>query len=87
MDLNSSAFVAPPELVRAASACATLIDCPVDRHLFHQGDDPTGLYVLLSGRVTMILENLPNGFEVVHELEAPDHSWACRPSSATGPTP
>ena len=71
MDLNSSAFVAPPELVRAVSRCATPIDCPLDRYLFRQGDDPTGLYVLLSGRVTMILESVPCPFEVVHELESP----------------
>ena len=87
MDLNSSAFVAPPNWSVLPAPARLSSSVLVDRHLFRQGDDPTGPFVLLSGRATMILENLPNGFEVVHELEAPDHSWACRPSSATGPTP
>jgi hypothetical protein len=36
MNPESSAFLAPSELVRAISTCATPVDCSEDRELFHQ---------------------------------------------------
>ncbi|HLY40870.1 MAG TPA: cyclic nucleotide-binding domain-containing protein [Terracidiphilus sp.] len=55
MKLDSSAFVADPELIHALEARSTRIVCDEERVLFHQGDSATGLFVLRSGtaRLTM----------------------------------
>ena len=57
MDLDSSAFVADPGLIRVLCRLATPVDCGEDRGLFHQGDEPTGFYILHSGEATMVLED------------------------------
>lgn len=49
MKLDSSAFVADPELVKALEARSTPIRCEGERVLFKQGDPPAGVYVLLAG--------------------------------------
>jgi len=57
MLFDSSAFVAEPDLIQALLKRAFSVDCRNDGELFHQGGDPTGLYILQSGEATMILEN------------------------------
>jgi len=57
MFLDSSAFVAEPDLIRVLRQHAMPLDCAEDFKLFCQGDDPFGLFILLSGDATMILEN------------------------------
>ncbi|HUN83487.1 MAG TPA: Crp/Fnr family transcriptional regulator [Terracidiphilus sp.] len=56
MKLDSSAFVADPELIRALEARSTPIQCEEDQVLFKQGDPPAGVYVLRAGdaRLSMI---------------------------------
>jgi len=57
MLLDSSAFVAEPDLIRALWQHAIPLDCSEGRKLFRQGDDPSGLFILHSGDATMFLEN------------------------------
>jgi CRP-like cAMP-binding protein len=57
MKLDPSAFVAEPELLETLWRHAVPLNCAEDRKLFSQGDDPTGLFILRSGEVVMILEN------------------------------
>lgn len=64
MNLDSSAFVADQELIRALRERARVLECGVDQVLFRQGDEPTGLYILHSGEVIMTMESLA-GDEVV----------------------
>jgi CRP-like cAMP-binding protein len=64
MNLDSSAFVADQELIQALRERARGVDCSYDRVLFHQGDEPTGLYLVLSGEIIMTMESLA-GDEVV----------------------
>ena len=60
MNFDSSAFVAEPDLLLALHKHAFPVDCEADTPLFRQGDEPTGLYLLLSGEATMILEGPQN---------------------------
>ncbi len=53
MQLDSSAFLADPELIRALNEHATPIVCHTDRILFHQGDPAAGLYILHEGKATL----------------------------------
>lgn len=55
MQLDSSAFVADPELTRALLERSSLIPCDTDRLLFRQDDPPTGVYVLEHGVATMTM--------------------------------
>ncbi len=64
MNLDSSAFVADQELIRALRERARIVDCSFDQVLFHQGDEPTGLYIVHGGEVIMTMESLA-GDEVV----------------------
>jgi CRP-like cAMP-binding protein len=64
MNLDSSAFVADQELIRALRGRARAVETSADQCLFHQGDDPTGLYIVCGGEVTMTMET-PAGNEVV----------------------
>ncbi len=45
----SSAFVADPELVQELEKRATPVALGADRVLFHQGEEPKGVYILLKG--------------------------------------
>jgi CRP/FNR family transcriptional regulator, cyclic AMP receptor protein len=58
--LDSSAFVADPELVQALKAQSIPIRCEEDRVLFKQGDPPTGVYVLLAGTARLSMAS-PRG--------------------------
>ena len=51
--LDSSAFVADPELIQALEKHSTAISCDADRVLFNQGDHPQGLYILDQGETTL----------------------------------
>jgi CRP-like cAMP-binding protein len=57
MNLDPSAFVAEPELLETLWKHAIPLNCAEGRKLFSQGDDPSGLFILRNGEVTMILEN------------------------------
>ena len=53
MQLDPTAFLADPELIRALNEHATPIVCDTDRILFHQDDPAVGLYILHEGKVTL----------------------------------
>ena len=53
VQLDPTAFLANPELIRALSEHATPIVCNTDRVLFQQDDPPAGLYILLEGEATI----------------------------------
>jgi CRP-like cAMP-binding protein len=56
--LDSSAFVADPELLAALEAHSRTIVCDDDRILFLQGESPDGLYILRSGRAVLSMTSL-----------------------------
>lgn len=56
MQLDPSAFLADPELVNALEKRATPFVCDEERVLFHQGDQPTGLFILRAGEVTLSMD-------------------------------
>jgi CRP-like cAMP-binding protein len=64
MNIDSSSFVGEPDLIRALWQHAIPLNCSEDRELFRQGEDPSGLYILLSGKATMLLDN-DEGIQVV----------------------
>jgi len=53
VQLDPSAFLADPDLLQALERHAISISCEADRALFHQGDPPAGLHILLQGEVTL----------------------------------
>ena len=53
VQLDPTAFLADPELIRALSEHATPIACVSDRILFQQDDPAVGLYILHEGEVTI----------------------------------
>ena len=63
LKVDSSAFVADPELIKALEKRSVPFVCDEDRVLFDQGDAPGGLYILLKGEAYMTLK-APSG-EVV----------------------
>lgn len=64
MNLESSAFVADPELVAALSKRSTPLSCSAGHILFHQGDTPTGVFILESGEAKLTMTS-PRGDTVV----------------------
>ena len=55
MQLDPTAFLADPELIRALSEHATPIACDTDRILFQQDDPAVGLYILHEGEATITM--------------------------------
>jgi CRP-like cAMP-binding protein len=53
VQLDPTAFVADPDLIRALSEHATPIVCDTDQVLFQQDDSPAGLYILDEGEATI----------------------------------
>lgn len=53
MQLDTSAFLADSELIRALSEHATPMVCDTDRILFRQDDASVGLYILHEGETTL----------------------------------
>ena len=68
MTLDSSAFLADPELIQALESKSTAISCGEDRVLFNQGDHPKGLYILDQGEITLTMTS-PSGRPVM-QIEA-----------------
>jgi len=66
--LDSSAFVADPELIHALEENSTPIACGTDRVIFQQGDHPQGLYILDQGEITLTMTS-PGGQQVM-EIQA-----------------
>ncbi len=64
MKLDSSAFVAKPELVQALEKRSTAVTCSGDHVLFRQGDLPAGLYILGAGEITLTMTS-PNGKQIL----------------------
>lgn len=58
MNLDSSAFVADAELVRALKERSTPVNCDQDRELFRQGDAPTGVFILLGGTIVLSMRSV-----------------------------
>ena len=56
MQLDSSSFVADPELLRVLLTRATPVPCLADRVLLHQDDPPIGVYILLRGAATLQMD-------------------------------
>jgi len=69
VNLDPSAFVADPDLVLALDQRSTPVPCDDGQILFHQGDAPTGLFILNSGEVTLTMTS-PKG-ETVMSVLAP----------------
>jgi len=62
--LDSSAFVADPELIHALEEKSTPIACGEERVIFKQGDHPEGLYILDQGELTLTMTS-PGGQQVM----------------------
>jgi CRP-like cAMP-binding protein len=58
VQLDPTAFLADPELIRALSNRAAPIDCNTDRVLFHQEDTAAGLYIIHEGEVNLSMTSL-----------------------------
>jgi CRP-like cAMP-binding protein len=56
MDLDSTAFVADPELIRALDARSTPVLCDTDRLLFQQDEPSVGVYILHQGEATLSMD-------------------------------
>jgi CRP-like cAMP-binding protein len=69
MKLDSSAFLADPELIDALEKRSTAISCGGDRVLFRQGDIPQGLYILDLGELTLTMTS-PKGEQLI-SIQAP----------------
>jgi CRP-like cAMP-binding protein len=67
--LDSSAFIAAPELIQALEKSAYPVVCGGDRLLFKQGDTPVGLYILNAGAATLTMA-APGGGQIT-EIQAP----------------
>ncbi len=57
MQLDSSAFVADPELLNALERQGAPVDCTADRVLFRQGESASGLYILERGEATLQMDS------------------------------
>ena len=64
MKLDPAAFHADPELLHGLEPISAPITCNDYRVLFRQGDNPDGLYILISGCATLTM-NSPLGQQLV----------------------
>jgi len=55
LKLDSSAFLANSELIKALEKRSTAISFGEDRVLFKQGDTPKGLYIIDQGEITLTM--------------------------------
>ncbi|MDR3723249.1 MAG: cyclic nucleotide-binding domain-containing protein [Terracidiphilus sp.] len=55
MQLDPSAFVADSDLIQVLGNRAEPLACQQDRVLFHQGDAPSGLFLLYKGEATITM--------------------------------
>jgi CRP-like cAMP-binding protein len=70
IQVDSSAFVAGSELVEALRSQSVPVQCPRDRVLFQQGDDPSGVYILHGGNATLTMTSI-SGEELMHIESGP----------------
>lgn len=64
MQLDASAFVTHPEIVRILEGQSRSIPCDFDRVLFRQGETPAGLYMLHKGAATLSTNSLGSEFAI-----------------------
>ncbi len=64
VDLDPSAFVADPELIRALTTRATSVPCDADGILFRQDDPPVGVYILHQGEASLSMKS-PEGHSIL----------------------
>ncbi len=57
VDLDPSAFLADPELIRALTARAKPVPCDADTVLFKQDDQPVGVYILHQGQASLSMKS------------------------------
>ena len=60
VDLDPSAFLADPELIRALATRATTVPCDADSTLFKQDDSPVGVYIVHQGQASLSMKS-PEG--------------------------
>jgi CRP-like cAMP-binding protein len=58
MDIDSTAFAADSELIRALHARSVPVPCDTDRLLFHQDEPSVGIYILHEGEATLTMDSL-----------------------------
>jgi CRP-like cAMP-binding protein len=58
VNLDTSAFIADPVLIHSLKPRSTPVNCDEDRELFRQGDEPTGVFLVHSGDVTLSMESV-----------------------------
>ncbi len=63
MQLDPSAFLADPELIKAFEKRSIPVACDEDRVLFKQGDPPVGVYILSKGLATISMDSGHDGIE------------------------
>jgi len=68
--LDSSAFLADKNLIEALERVSSPVHCQLERALFHQGDEPVGIYILRSGRAILTMQS-PSGEQVLHLQAGP----------------
>lgn len=61
MQLSPTAFVANRELIAELEKIATSVQCGEDRILFEQDESPIGIYIVLSGNVTLSMKSALGG--------------------------
>ena len=64
VDLDPSAFLADPELIRALAARATTVPCDADSILFKQDDQPVGVYIVHQGQASLSMKS-PEGRSIL----------------------
>ena len=82
MKLDSSAFIAAPELLQVLEGHSIAISCGGDRVLFRQGEIPAGLYILNQGELTLTMTS-PSG-EQVMQMQASAGSLLGLPGLISG---
>ena len=60
-----NSFIADPKLFQALEQRSIPVPCSKGRILFNQGEDPVGLYLLKTGKASLIMKT-DKGEEVVH---------------------
>jgi CRP-like cAMP-binding protein len=55
VQLDPSAFLADPQLIKALEKRATTVSCGEDRVLFRRGDAPVGIFILRAGEAAILM--------------------------------
>jgi CRP-like cAMP-binding protein len=70
MHLDPSAFVAESDLLAVLRNRAEPVACHQDRVLFRQGDEPSGIYIISSGEVTLSMNSESGDEQVAAEASS-----------------